>query len=371
MNSQYVTLGDSLEVLKSLPSNSVDAVITDPPYGLSDHDEDDVRDCLRAWLAGEEYKTKKRGYYGSTWDSWVPGPELWKEVLRVAKPGAYIVCFAGTRTQDLMSVALRLGGWHLRDTLIYGYTSGFPKSHNVAAAIDKHLGHPNRGKAIPTAGRTQAGSEELLTSNPVEAYVARSEEAKGYEDKGSALKPAYEPILLARKALNGTMATNVLEYGTGPLHIDQTRISEEGEEGLGRWPANLVFEESAVEHLNIKNAQRYFFTTKAARKEKEAGLDDFEVATVGDGRKTAIDNAFQRGKTERKNTHTTVKPIDLMRWLCKLITPAGGIILDPFAGSGTTGCAAVLDGFHFQGIEISAEYARIAEARIEHWYNQR
>jgi site-specific DNA-methyltransferase (adenine-specific) len=167
----YIRIGNCLDLIKTLPDNSVDAIVTDPPYGLSDHSEADVRECLRAWLAGEEYTHAKRGFYNSTWDSWVPGPEFWREAYRVAKPGAHIVCFAGTRTQDLMAVALRLGGWRLRDTIMYGYVSGFPKSHNVAASIDKYLGHPNRGKAIPTAGRTQAGQED--------GFVRRLEGCRG------------------------------------------------------------------------------------------------------------------------------------------------------------------------------------------------
>jgi site-specific DNA-methyltransferase (adenine-specific) len=200
----------------------------------------------------------------------------------------------------------------------------------------------------------------------VEAYVARSLEAAGWEDHGTALKPAYEPILLARKPLAGTMAENVLAYGTGPLNIGAARITSD--DGMGRWPSNLAFDEDAVSEINLKDGSRYFFTSKASRKEKEAGLEDFESQTVGDGRKTAIDNAFQRGKTDRKNIHTTVKPIDLMRWLCRLATPKkGGLILDPFAGSGTTGCAAVLEGYEFMGMEANTAYAAIAEARIAYW----
>jgi len=373
-----IRVGDCLETLRTLADCSVDAVVTDPPYGLGK--EPKARDVLRAWLDGEEFKPGGAGFMGKAWDAFVPSPLVWAECLRVLKPGGHLVAFAGSRTYDWIALGVRLAGFEIRDQLLWMYGSGFPKSHNL----------------------------------------------KGdWEGYGTALKPAHEPIVLARKPLVGTVAHNVTTHGTGAINVDGCRVHSDGshkrpfqptnaersvygeQSGFqptnaeGRWPANIihdgspevlaVFPEtgSATNHvrgdgssmgfgggrgsLSISNghndtgsAARFYYSAKASRAERELGLADFAPATVGDGRQTANDTAYQRGKTERRNVHPTVKPVAVMRWLTRLVTPPGGVVLDPYTGSGTTGVAAALEGFEFIGCELSLEYVKIARARIAH-----
>jgi site-specific DNA-methyltransferase (adenine-specific) len=328
---------------------------------------------------------------GKDWDHGVPGEAFWREALRVAKPGAFLVAFGGTRTWHRLAVAIEDSGWEIRDNLCWLFGSGFPKSHNGPWG-------------------------------------------------GTALKPAHEPVILARKPLIGTVAANVAQYGTGGINVDATRIGITGKAGywpasvpgakqgtpgysggfttggarndLGRWPANVVLDEDAAGLLDAQTgtltsganptrrasgmgyhgaegqaqcdaprgvdsggASRFFYCAKSSRKEREAGLEGMERKTVqsGMGGDMPTDDDGQtrdRFKVTAANVHPTVKPIALMRWLCRLVTPKGGLILDPFTGSGTTGCAAVLEGFRFVGVEREPEYAAIAEKRIAHWAAQ-
>lgn len=346
--------GDSMQELRNLDPCSIDAVVCDPPYGLGQTTPAQVSSCLQAWSRGETWKPKGSGFMGKSWDSWVPPPDLWKEVIRVLKPGGHLIAFAGSRTQDLMSISLRLAGFEVRDTIQWLYGSGFPKSHDISKAIDKFKKQTR--KVIHVEKRYN---------------VPSSEQAKQYEGYGTALKPAFEPAILCRKPLDGTVVHNVLKHGVGGLNIDGCRIdtdetlgrsksgwgnsavgaSNYGEfnsigitiEG-GRWPSNVIMDEQ----IECGEWKRFFYCAKASRQEREQGLD---------------------GHGSRVNIHPTVKPIDLMRYLCRLITPRNGIILDPFLGSGSTGIAAGLEGFEFVGIEREEEYFKIAKARIEHWTN--
>ncbi len=358
--------GDCLDVLASMQPESVDAIVCDPPYGL--------------------------GFMGKRWDALPPGVDWARLCLRVLKPGGHLVAFGGTRTVHRLATAIEDGGFEIRDMVSWLYWSGFPKSKNVALSIDKGEGHPNRGRAIPTASTYQASDTEQahkLTSNPVGPYEPRSEAAKKWNGYGTALKPAQEPAVLARKPLAGTVAGNVLEHGTGALNIDGCRLSfgnpawpgpnestdgqwdrqwsqsnapmaekwdaktsrlggPVGQAHLGRWPANI------------------YAHPKASRSEREAGCERLKLVRRTDGRKTDHHVPNLR-TTERSNHHPTVKPIGVMRWLCKLTGgQPGSVILDPFMGSGTTGCAAVLEGFDFIGIEREPEYMQICEARIRH-----
>lgn len=369
--------GDAREVLADLPENSVDSIVTDPPYEI--------------------------GFMGKKWDSTgiAYDPEFWAQCLRVLKPGGHLLSFGACRTSHRITCAIEDSGFEIRDVLQWLFGSGFPKSKNISAAIDKSAGHPNRGQAIPTASRFQNATDISLKANRVPPYEAKTEEAKVWEGWGSGLKPAYEPITMARKPFKGTMVNNVLEHGVGGLNINDCRVPREigdrteygrdsdlpdtGRVALGarkttpyhpneqgRWPANILVDENYQAALGEKG--RYFYCSKASRKEREAGCGHLPgksgAAAVErkEGSPGSKSGAAGAGRTAKqvKNYHPTVKPISLMRWLCRLITPPGGLILDPFTGSGTTGIAAVLEGFEFLGIEQSAEYIDIATARIRH-----
>lgn len=352
--------GDCREVMAQLPENSIDAVVTDPPYEL--------------------------GFMNREWDGTgiAFDPEMWKVVLRVAKPGAHLLSFGAPRTFPEMAVAIRQAGWERRDTVMWMFGQGFPKSFNL------------------------------------------DEEWNGW---GTNLKPGYEPIVLARKPLAGTVARNVLEHGTGALNIDATRIGLRDERplnrngsigyggsepqgavvdgGNGRWPANVVLDEEAAglvdeasgerdgggpargvaypgqaggiggsgiyggtttTHVvrgynDTGGASRFYYTAKASRAEREALLDGLELVRRSDGRAKDIENPRLRTNA-RKNHHPTVKPVDLMRWLVRLVTPPGGVVLDPFFGSGSTGVATAAERMRIIGIELEEKYCEIAKHRL-------
>lgn len=282
--------GDCLDVLKALPNASVEAVVTDPPYGLSKHSPELITAVLKSWLSGERADTSKiRGFMGKSWDSFVPGPEIWREVLRVLKPGGHLLIFAGTRTMDLMGLAVRIAGFELRDSIMvqgilsYCFGSGFPKSTSISKEIDKYLGKRRRvikrvrvkGGGTEHINRANCRKHEYRSGeyqkgeNVLDVTAPASKEAKRFSGWGSALKPAHEPILIFRKSLDGTLAQNTLKHGCGGLNIDACRVgsarhdSRPGrgkgdgnhtkdlpslsadwgawESNKGRWPPNAVF----------------------------------------------------------------------------------------------------------------------------------
>lgn len=341
-----------------IADNSIDAIVTDPPYGLSKQPK--MEEVLKHWLAGDDYNATGSGFMGKTWDSFVPGPSIWKEAYRCLKPGAWAVVFAGSRTQDLMALSLRLAGFEIMDTGMWLYGSGFPKSLDISKAIDK--------------------------SSP--------DQAKQWEGWGTALKPAYEPFILARKPLDGTYANNVLKHGVGGLNIDGCRVGDEqlgevkrgvsklgtfeGADGnitpsrTGRFPANVI-------HDGLDEPwAKYFYCAKVSKKDRDEGLENLSITSAGEmtDREEGSDglNSPRAGAgrtTGARNIHPTVKPTELMRYLCRLVTPPNGLILDPFSGSGSTGKAAVLEGFNFTGFEMDETYCEIANKRIEHAHNSR
>lgn len=382
-----IRVGSCLDLMPTLDANSIDAIVTDPPYGLTEP-RSGGNGSGKAWAErSEEAKRARRGgFMGKAWDAAVPSVPFWEAALRVAKPGAHLVAFGGTRTYHRLTCAIEDAGWEIRDCLSWLYGSGFPKSHNGPWG-------------------------------------------------GTALKPAWEPIILARKPLVGTVAANVAAHGTGALNIDGCRIATTEMAGprdpdlsrmkqpdwrmtgggtgggatspLGRWPANVCLDEDAAAALDEQSgtltsggtpsrrlsdktrhtygafngtenpdgigrseggASRFFYCAKASRAEREAGLEGRERKAKLWSSGEQSPGTFQAEGTDRTSTnhHPTVKPVALMRWLCRLVTPPGGLILDPFTGSGTTGVAAALEGFRFLGIEQEAEYAQIAEARIAH-----
>jgi 16S rRNA G966 N2-methylase RsmD len=426
MTPAEVLEGDCFEVLKQLADASVDSVVTDPPYGLS--------------------------FMGKAWDYDVPKAEVWREVLRVLKPGGHLVAFFGSRTYHRGVVQIEDAGFEIRDSLMWLYGTGFPKSLNVGKAIDAAAGAERKGdgstqrpelrvaygKGAGALRCGQCGKSRNGTSCNCPMPAPATEAAAQWEGWGTALKPAHEPIVLARKPLVGTVAANVQAHGTGALNIDGCRIAgtkplmgertativaaksmsgtstgrtSTGEMTTeGRWPANVLLDEEAAAALDEQSgtlkthgntgtgtiqpfksvakgaegartylpqpsdsggASRFFYCAKASASERDRGCEHLPAKSGGEATdredgSIGVDNpraGAGRGGG-RRNFHPTVKPIALMRWLVRLITPPGGTVLDPFTGSGTTGIAALEEGFNFLGIERDAAYAEIARARL-------
>ena len=307
---------DCLNALKTLAKGDIqfDSVVTDPPYEL--------------------------GFMNKSWDNTglVYQKELWKLVFRVLKPGGHLIAFGGSRTYHRLAVAIEDAGFEIRDQIMWLYGSGFPKNMNVGNAVDK-LQQPNE-----------------------------------WQGWGTALKPAHEPIVLARKPIGEkNIADNLLKHRTGGINIDGSKFGESG-----RYPANVMHDGSddVLEAFpdGKESPARFFYCPKVSKKEREAGLDNFEEQQMGmsNGAKMHVEG-YDKGQgiglnrvISRKNIHPTVKPIALMEYLCALITPPNGKVLDPFMGSGSTGIGAINRGFYFIGIEKEKEYCDIAEARINH-----
>lgn len=456
--------GDCLEVLRKMDDNSVDSVVTDPPYGLSK--EPNISEVLTKWLAGEPYDHGHGGFMGKAWDSFVPHPDVWKEVYRVLKPGGHALVFAGTRTQDLMTISLRLGGFEIRDVIEWLYFSGFPKSMDVSkqfdkrrndldavrtvcrfirAAMDKkglksrdltqHFGNCNprlidhwaardtdSQPSTPTIeqylklkdvldlsdemdeliyemnGQKPDGEAWAIREKVGEGFRIRKDSivqiagtsdgayditapatdlAKQWDGWGTALKPAHEPIIVARKPLAGTVAETVEKYGTGAINIDGCRIEYETSEDFERVRAKIGFGTSDTIYGTGNTPLE-----QARQSANENGRFPANCITIEDSafysryfnvgeRLSAIGNVTPRevckkaSKADRGvgNTFPTVKPTDLMAWLVRLVTPPGGTTLDPFVGSGTTFVSGIREGFNVIGIEQEREHCDIAAAR--------
>jgi site-specific DNA-methyltransferase (adenine-specific) len=327
--------GNCLDILKTLPDNSIDAIVTDPPYEL--------------------------GFMGKKWDASgiAYNVEMWEQCLRVLKHGGHLLAFGGTRTYHRMACAIEDAGFEIRDSIHWLYGSGFPKSLDVSKAIDKAAGadreivgkHPNPGSVKPRIAMGERWKAEPDITAPA------TDAAKQWEGWGTALKPAHEPVVVARKPLDGTVANNVLQHGTGALNIDATRANE-------RWPANLIIDETIAEqHPEWAN---YFYCPKPSKRERNAGLDDLPNKLGG-----SLEGGNDKRKGDKpqlqltKNFHPTVKPLALMQYLIRLVTPPDGTVLDPFAGSGTTLAAAILENKNAIGIELTDDYLPIIEARCQ------
>jgi DNA modification methylase len=311
LNKATLFNGNNMDALKSLPDNSIDSIVTDPPYGLS--------------------------FMGKKWDHDVPSVEFWKEIFRVLKPGGHVLSFGGTRTYHRMVVNIEDAGFEIRDQIMWIYGSGFPKSHDL-------------GKSTKKMGV----------------------ESSQWDGWGTGLKPANEPICVARKPISEkNIAENVMKHGTGGLNIGESKIGNEVrtvpvhsndlkddktlfglhktiqhervETTEGRFPSNVIVDDSIGQSMGEQG--KFFYSPKASKKEKSLGM--------------------QEGKSQ--NIHPTVKPVDLMRYLIKLVTPKGGVVLDPFMGSGSTGIAAMIEGFNFVGMEMDPQYFQIAKKRIENF----
>ena len=380
--------GDNREVLKTFEDNSIHSIVTDPPYEL--------------------------GFMGKSWDASgiAFNTEVWQECLRVLKPGGHLLAFSGSRTYHRMAVAIEDAGFEIRDQIMWIYGSGFPKSLDIGKAIQKASGvQPIGFKENENAAFYGTGSGGQYNPTPRQLFMPPLEgEAKEWQGWGTALKPAHEPVVVARKPLIGTVAANVLTYGTGGLNIDASRV--EGDKGtgnwkgvttpdqsdniyaggwdgsvqgaepitdngkIGRWPANVIHDGSdeVVELFPRAKGGAYpakrgqaINTSFASGQETEGGFR----AMGDDGSAARFFYCAKASKRDRNegidsaNHHPTVKPTELMRYLCRLVTPPSGTVLDPFMGSGSTGKAAIYEGFNFVGIEMTDEYLPIAKARIE------
>ena len=517
MPNSFVICSDNLAYLKTLPDNSIDSIVTDPPYGLGD--EPDPLEVLKDWIEKGYHEVKaKGGFMGKSWDSFVPQPNFWKEVFRVLKPGGHLLSFGGTRTYDWMVMSLRLGGFEIRDCLQWVYASGFPKSMNISKAIDKAAGAER--EVISTKITTSGGLAQIYKANNEKDYRPNSyneggnviketlpatEDAEEWNGWGTALKPAYEPIVLARKPIAAkTIIENVLAHSTGGINIDACRISFTGKKDLedatfgrstdilsgnyvgathgngltnieanpkGRWPANFLTShhpgcihlgenkikgslcnkssdcstgtgvtpfrkmqgnrpargygdennQETVDHYDCHpdcpirildeqsgvlksgvpgggnksantnevynkfgsipmtgfgdkgGASRFFYCAKASRSERNNGLENFDEKFFSMRPNSTTEQSDKGDMTTRLNSksgmniHPTVKPVKLMQYLVKLITPPGGRCLDTFNGSGTTGIACKLEGFDYLGIESIQEHCDISVARIAAW----
>ena len=362
--------GDCLARLRELPDASVDACVCDPPYGLSQR-EPDMAELLARWAGGERYQHIGGGFQGADWDSFVPGPDVWREVFRVLKPGGYLLAFGAPRRYDLLCLAIRLAGFTVRDSLhwVYANGNGGTKSHNLSLAIDKASGVEHQTGARCSKG----GSPKPVT--------AAAEQWQGW---GTSVAPAHEPIVVAQKPVDQTYVNNLLSHGVGGLNIDGCKVG-------GRWPKNIVFGHSDdcaeqcapgcpvsaldAQHVGVADKFPVFrpdtpfrYCAKPSPTERNAGLDDSFVARRSDTRQGAAAGIWvEKGVAAHKNHHPTTKPAALMAWLSKLVTPPDGVVLDPFCGSGSTGCGALTERFRFVGVELDPDFARIARARLAHW----
>ena len=422
--------GDCLNILKMMIEDEVfvDSIVTDPPYEL--------------------------GFMGRSWDSTGIAfqKETWELCFKVLKPGGHLLAFSGSRTYHRMAVAIEDAGFEIRDQVMWLYGSGFPKSMNVGKIIDKKLRGVGIGKSDPksplhgTKRQKIDGSNAKHDMSPLYKtqnveYEYEHDISKQWDGWGTALKPAHEPLVLARKPLSEkSIADNVLKWGTGGINIDECRVEgndakypdtnpdfrdqgrqskenmgidklsfgqtenvkrkkvvrksrdengvwtnnnsgmkAEGSEYAdadprGRFPANVMHDGSDSIKKLFEDKSRYFYCAKTPKAERNQGLDNFPIKqTQGGGGgignyKDDVNSAsgkFGSEKAPSKNTHPTVKPIKLMKYLCRLITPKGGTVLDPFMGSGSTGMAAKEENFEFVGIEKEEQYFNIASARIE------
>lgn len=416
--SVRILIGDCRVRMQELPDASVDSVVCDPPYHLTSivkrFGAENAAPAKSNGATGV-YARASKGFMGQTWDGGDVAfdPETWAEVLRVLKPGGHLIAFSGTRTYHRMVCAIEDAGFEIRDMICWHYGSGFPKSHNVAKAITALEKH---GGSNPQALRKARQGEDYAPTGQADYRKGRAfsaeiesddreteltENAKNWEGYGTALKPSTEPICLARKPLIGSVASNVLTHGTGALNIDGCRIEGEGNKtferdagdrsreqyrtgttvgaakptDLGRWPANLCHDGSEEVLAGFPEVKSGSLTPEQQERGGWAGTKNCygTAARGGSGTYEATEGSAARffycakATTEERgegNNHPTVKPVSLMRWLVRLVTPKGGTVLDPFMGSGSTGIAADAEQFDFIGCELSGDYAEIARRRI-------
>jgi len=393
--------GNCLEVMKTFPENSIDTILTDPPYGLK--------------------------FMGKDWDHGVPGVPYWAEALRVAKPGAFLLAFGGTRTYHRLACAIEDAGWEIRDCINWLYGSGFPKSHDISKAIDKAAGVKREvvGQKLSPDGKPMINRRPNNFQGEHEGWdhpwkkdrakvelqasitAPATEAAQTWHGWGTALKPAWEPIIVAMKPLDGTFAENALKHGVAGLNVDGCRVQLEGDykcgangrpsqTGLGdnydpgkanqhseqgRWPANVIHDGSeevvGLFPVTTSGAIKPNHNSRGLGSSKHEGYQrpckehykniGWNIPkSTGSAARFFYTAKAAPGERGKDNNHPTVKPEDLMKYLCKLTaTPAGGVILDPFMGSGTTLKAARVMGRKSIGIDIEEDSCRIAVKRLK------
>jgi DNA modification methylase len=362
--------GNNIDILKEYPDNHFDAIVTDPPYGIE--------------------------FLGKDWDKNTGAMETWEQCFRVLKPGGHMLAFSAARTYHHLATNVEMAGFEIRDQLMWLYGSGFPKAQDIGKAIQKRQG-VEETKASVGAGKP---SDKTLTpyNKEYEETVCSSPEAQQWSGWKTALKPAHEPIVMARKPFSGSCIDNVLEWGTGAMNIDATRVPTDEQiaepkrgsamfkqkpnptgwnlapeeynpeyksSELGRYPSNVLGE--------IPEYQKYFYCPKVSRKERHTGLENPGALFSGPRIEALANDPSNKMKDAEKgtgNTHPTVKPVELMKYLVKLVTPPGGRVLDPFNGSGSTGMAAVELGYEYVGCELDPNYVEIANKRIAAWEKQ-
>jgi len=421
-----VRCGDCLEVLSTFQASSVASVVTDPPYGLGSRTPNPAE--IAAYLKGGRLDMGG-DFMGAEWE--FPRIAHWQAIYRVMQPGAHMLVFGGTRTWDLVSLGLRIAGFEVRDTLMWLHGRGFPKSRNISKSIDALAGAERPvvgsyrvgGNALtPTKvkGGTYATGAPPSPAGDLAITAPATSEAARWDGWGTALKPAWEPILLVRKPFGGTVTGNVLAHGTGAINVDGCRIPTDWGEpdrpnswkrsghthkpeaqkiaappgtGInchtaGRWPANVTF--SHLEGCTDQGCEDAcpVRLLDAMAGERRSGARKPGVRKgmgygggMGDGgpgidASSGLASRFyfcskassqERRQGVKANKHATVKPIHLMRWLVRLITPPGQTVLDPWAGSGTTGCACMVEDMGFFGIELKQDNAKTARNRIAWW----
>ena len=409
--------GNMLDMLEVIEPNSIDSIITDPPYGLTSITKRFGKENSAECKYGKDgsFARLSRGFMGKEWDgSGIEyNIETWQKCYEVLKPGGYLLAFGGSRTFHRIACAIEDAGFEIRDTIMWLYGSGFPKSQNISKMLDKKF-----GKERPIIGyTTNAGIAKNAKPDSTGSHIwsgnIRSDEpitnlAKQWQGWGTCLKPSFEPIIVARKPFKGSLVDNVIKYDVGGINIDECRVGTEeraykgcGKSNVGfiggafengskeeieynvrgRFPANTIL---TYDETPSDERLRYFYCAKASKKDRDEGLDEFEEKEYILGCNGAtLDNIRKKGHYGnggnglstikiRKNTHPTVKPTELMQYLVRLVSPNGATILDPFNGSGSTGKAVMYENrernknYKYIGIELTKEYLPISKARIEY-----
>jgi DNA modification methylase len=335
--------GNNIDVMRTFEDNSFDAIITDPPYGID--------------------------FLGKDWDANTGALETYQECLRVLKPGGYILAFSAARTYHHLAVTLEQAGFEIRDQLMWLYSSGFPKAQDIGKAIQKRQGVEetkekklNQYGGIANQTEREGGlnyKDNKQRETIIQEIIPTSPQAKQWAGWKTHLKPSHEPICMARKPMKGSTIDNVLAHGVGALNIDATRVED-------RFPSNVLGE--------VEGYQKYFYCPKVSRRERHIGFDTTDIPTNPSGMYEQDENGKCGERYEARveaprtgNNHPTVKPVELMKYLIKLVTPANSRVLDPFNGSGSTGMAATELGHEYVGIDLDPNYIEIARRRIEAW----